>query len=112
MNITAVAPQANSGSATPAVSPRLHQAASQFEAMLLKDMLKPLGKAATEGDNDDGYTDDREAGPLQGFAVDAVAGSIARSGALGFARQIEQTLASSKSKNNHTEVSSPETTRR
>lgn len=72
------------------VSLRLHQAAEQFEAMLLKDLLKPLSESEGMGGGSDGGG---QSGTLQQFAVDAIAGTMATSGALGFAKQIEQTLS-------------------
>ena len=71
------------------MSPRLHQAAVQFESMLLKDLLKPLAESAGMGGTDGG----EQTGTLQSFAVDAIASTMGKSGALGFARQIEQTLS-------------------
>lgn len=62
--------------------------------MLLKDMLKPLTESKTDIDTGE----EKEAGPLEGFAVESVATSMARSGALGFAHQIEQTLAKTNQK--------------
>ncbi|WP_419806642.1 hypothetical protein [Terriglobus sp.] len=76
------------------VSPRLHEAAVQFEAMLLKDLLKPLAESAGMGGAEGG----EQTGALQSFAVDAIAGTMAKSGALGFAKQIEQTVAQGAAK--------------
>ena len=72
------------------VAPRLHQAAVQFEAMLLKDLLKPLSEATGMNESGGG---EGQTGALQSFAVDAIASTMAKSGALGFAKQIEQTLS-------------------
>ena len=64
---------------------KLLQAAQEFEAIMLEVILKPLGKpAAIDSDeNDTGST-----GPMQSFGVEAVAGSLARSDALGVAGRI------------------------
>ena len=73
---------------------RLSKAAHQFEAMLLGEMLKPLGKS---GEQVVDGSDDGNANPLQSFGVEAIAGTLANSGALGFAKQIQQALQSTKS---------------
>ena len=82
-------PSTPTASQSGTVAPRLHQAAVQFESMLLKDLLKPLSESEGMGGAEDGG----QTGTLQTFAVDAIASTMAKSGALGFARQIEQTLA-------------------
>ena len=58
--------------------------------MLLKDLLKPLSESAGMGGTGE---NGQQTGALQSFAVDAIAGTMAKSGALGFAKQIEQTLS-------------------
>ena len=68
---------------------RLHKAAHQFEAMMLTEMLKPLTQTGEDALNGD---DASTSGPLQSFGMEAVAGSLASSNALGFARQIERAL--------------------
>jgi flagellar protein FlgJ len=64
---------------------KLLHAAQEFEAVMLEVILKPLQKSsAIDGDVDDkGAT-----GPLQSFGVEAVAGAMAKSDALGFAGRI------------------------
>lgn len=69
---------------------RLHKAAHQFEAMMLGEMLKPLSQAGEDAGNGD---DKSVSGPLQSFGMEAVAGALSNSNALGFARQIERALA-------------------
>ncbi len=69
---------------------RLHKAAHQFEAMMLGEMLKPLAQASEDAGNDDSKS---TSGPLQSFGMEAVAGALSNSNALGFARQIERALA-------------------
>ena len=67
---------------------RLNKAAHQFEAMLLGEMLKPL----TKTDEDALSGTESGSSPLQSFGMEAVAGSLANSNALGFAKQIEKAL--------------------
>ncbi len=91
--MTAIASATQVATGTPTADPRaqrLHTAANQFEAMLLQEMMKPL--AAKPEENGLSADEDAQSGPLQGFGVQAVAESLARSGALGFAKQIEGAL--------------------
>lgn len=89
VSATPSAPATMKDSQIGTASPRLHQAAVQFEGMLLKDLLKPLSESEGMG----GADGEGQTGALQSFAVDAIASAMAKSGALGFAKQIEQTLA-------------------
>ncbi len=58
----------------------------------MQEMLKPL--AAKPADPESASSDsDSQSGPLQGFGIQAMAESLAHSGALGFAKQIEQALS-------------------
>ena len=82
-------PAAQSGADTIRAE-RLHKAAHQFEAMMLGEMLKPLGQASEDAGNGD---EKAASGPLQSFGMEAVAGALSNSNALGFARQIERALA-------------------
>jgi flagellar protein FlgJ len=68
---------------------RLLHSAQEFEAIMLEVILKPLGKSgAIDGDEDSqGST-----GPLQSFGVEAVAGAMAKSDALGFAARITESV--------------------
>ncbi len=106
--INTAAPTVAQSTAEAYKAQRLTKAAHQFEAMMLGEMLKPLGKTddeALQGAESSGSN------PLQGFGVEAVAGALANSGALGFAKQIEQALQSHKgtaaptsAETNHTKV--------
>jgi flagellar protein FlgJ len=62
---------------------KLMHAAQQFEAVMLGELMKPLAKSSTLDDADEG-------GPnaMQGYGVEAMAGALAKSGALGFANRI------------------------
>ena len=62
----------------------LLHAAQQFEGVMLTELMKPLSQSTSM----DGETPDGEAGTMQSFGVEAMAGALARSGALGFAHRI------------------------
>jgi flagellar protein FlgJ len=70
------------------VQPRskLTDAAQQFEAMLLQEMLKPMRSENggwTGEDNKDGASD-----TITSFGTEAVAKAISKSGGLGIAKQV------------------------
>lgn len=65
---------------------KLQQAAQQFEACMLGELLKPLAS----GNEEDGSS----SGPLQSYGVEALAGAMARSGGLGFASRIVHSVES------------------
>ena len=96
MNTLSSMPQtsvAGALSANPAMDPktqRLDKAAHQFEAMLLQEMLKPLAQHNDIDGNKE--SDGGGSGPMEGFGIEAIAGSLARSNALGFAYRIESAL--------------------
>lgn len=63
---------------------RLVHAAQQFEGVMLGELMKPLASGAAIGE-------DPEAGsqnPMQSYGVEAMAGALASSGALGFAARM------------------------
>jgi Rod binding domain-containing protein len=68
---------------------KLTHAAQQFEALMLGELLKPLSKSSAIGEEDE---DAGSNGTLQSFGVEAMAGALARSGALGFADRIVHSL--------------------
>ena len=75
---TALAPESS------ARHEKLVHSAQQFEAVMLGELMKPLsGSAAIGGDDESGGT-----GALKSFGVEAMAGAMAKSGALGFANRI------------------------
>ena len=75
---------------------KLVHAAQQFEAVMLGEMMKPLGKPSAIGEGDD----EQSSNPMQGYGVEAVAGALARSGALGFANRIVAAVEKQSAKNN------------
>jgi Rod binding domain-containing protein len=70
--------------------PRLIQAAHEFEAQLMKEMLKPLAS----GDGSDGRDEDSgSGGPLADFATEALGQALSRQGGLGIATNILHSLS-------------------
>jgi peptidoglycan hydrolase FlgJ len=69
----------------------LVDAAQQFEAMLLQEMLKPM-RAGLNGWNSSTEDSDRE-DTLSSYGTEVVARSISKSGGLGIARRVVQDVA-------------------
>ena len=91
-----------SGLSTPIVQPRLVQAAHEFEAQLMKELLKPM----TAGTSLDGEESDMGfAAVLGDFASEALGQALSRHGGLGIATSIVHSL----SRNEKTSLDSPET---
>jgi Rod binding domain-containing protein len=73
---------------------KLLHAAQQFEALMLSELMKPLGESSAIGsDADEGSGGN----PLQSFGLEAMAGALAKSGALGFADRIVRSVERSGS---------------
>ena len=94
MHISFPAIAANAGSVQ-GPSPRLVNAAHEFEAQLMKELMKPLTSSAAPGDDDD--SSDDEAGmslgagstdALDEFASEALARALSNSGGFGIANKI------------------------
>ena len=77
------------GHAANTVSPRLVQAAQEFEAQMMKELLKPM-----TGQDDDGGGDGAT-GALGEFASEALGQAISRNGGFGIAGRIVQELSRS-----------------
>jgi Rod binding domain-containing protein len=74
---------------------RLVQAAQQFEAVMLGELMKPLGKGSVIGED----TDESSSNPMQSYGVEAMAGALAKSGALGFAAKMVNSVEARAVKN-------------
>lgn len=91
----------NSSSAT-VPQPRLIQAAHEFEAQLMKELLQPM----TVGTSPDGDESDSRSGAALGdFASEALGQALSRQGGLGIATSILHSL----SRNEKVSSDSPDT---
>jgi Rod binding domain-containing protein len=84
---------AQAAAAQTTAQPRLVNAAHEFEAQLMKELMKPLTKGAAPGDADDEDGDDSEsslgsAGALGEFASEAMARALSEQGGFGIAEKI------------------------
>ncbi len=92
MNISLSGADAMQASSTDALQrSKLADAAQQFEAMMLQELLKPLrtGEDDLSGEKNEDISFDT----MSSFGTEAVAKSISASGGLGIARQIIQHLS-------------------
>jgi Rod binding domain-containing protein len=81
------------GQATNTSSPRFVRAAQEFEAQMMKELLKPMAcQDALLGDADD---DGGDAGALGEFASEALGQAISRNGGFGIAGRIVQEISRS-----------------
>jgi Rod binding domain-containing protein len=79
-------------------SPRLRQAAHEFEGQLMKEMLRPM----TEGDglgDEDGDADVNSGGALSEFASETMGQALSEQGGFGIADRIVRELSGSGNQN-------------
>lgn len=77
--------------------PRLVRAAHEFEAQMMKELMKPItsaGSSITGGDDDSGSSSG-SSGALGQFASEALARALSDQGGLGIANQIVRELSHS-----------------
>jgi Rod binding domain-containing protein len=87
--------------------PRLVQAAHEFEAQLMKELLKPMTAGATiDGDESDAGS----GGVMADFATEALGQSLSRQGGLGIATNILHCLSRNDNDSQHSPHPGRETT--
>jgi Rod binding domain-containing protein len=77
---------------------KLVDAAQQFEAMLLHEMLKPMQSKEGGWSGDEETKSDGEGDTLSSYGTEAVARAIAKGGGLGIAKQVIQKVWQERSK--------------
>jgi Rod binding domain-containing protein len=100
MNAIAAASAAlgTAGATTP--QPRLVRAAHEFEAQMMKELMKPLNRGnALTGSDDDDDEDSGSAGALGEFAAEALGRALSEQGGFGIASSIVKQLSSSGNQN-------------
>jgi flagellar protein FlgJ len=105
MRITADATESLNPAASAQQHAKLVDAAQQFEAMLLQEMLKPMQSKEGSWGGDDAEKTDGGGDTLSSYGTEAVARAIAKGGGLGIAKQVVQKVWHEKSKNS-SEISS------
>jgi Rod binding domain-containing protein len=87
-----------SASATP--QPRLVRAAHEFEAQMMKELMKPLNQGnALTGTGDDADDDSGSSGALGEFASEALGRALSEQGGFGIASSIVKQLSGSGHQN-------------
>jgi Rod binding domain-containing protein len=83
-----------------AIDPRLVKAAHEFEAQMMKELLKPMtGKDALTGEDQDDGGDANANGALGEFASEALGQGLSRQGGFGIADSIVHDLSHSGKQN-------------
>jgi peptidoglycan hydrolase FlgJ len=67
---------------------KLVDAAQQFEAMMLQEMLKPMRGGKDSWDGDDKSDSDSASDTISSFGTEAFAKAISKGGGFGIARQV------------------------
>jgi Rod binding domain-containing protein len=97
MNITLENTTATAASAADASKrSKLADAAQQFEAMMLQELLKPMRRG--EDDLSGNKSEDNSFETMASFGTESVAKAISQSGGLGLARQVIQQLSAAGAK--------------
>jgi peptidoglycan hydrolase FlgJ len=76
---------------------KLVDAAQQFEAMMMQEMLKPLRSGQDSWDEE--KRDDSASDTISSFATEAVAKAISKAGGLGIAKQVIRQVTQEHEKN-------------
>jgi Rod binding domain-containing protein len=102
MMATTVAPGTaagtTAGSATP--QPRLVKAAHEFEAQMMKELMKPLNDGSSlTGADADGDDDEGSGGALGEFAQEALGRALSERGGFGIATSIVKQLSHAGNQN-------------
>jgi len=96
-SISAATELGRADAATP--QPRLVRAAHEFEAQMMKELLKPLsGGNSLIGEDEESGTDSGSGGALGEFASEALGRALSEQGGFGIASRIVQQLSLSGNK--------------
>jgi Rod binding domain-containing protein len=76
---------------------KLVDAAQQFEAMLMQEMLKPM--RAGQNDWSEEKSDDSASDTISSFGTEAVAKAISKGGGLGIAKQVVRQVTKEHERN-------------
>jgi peptidoglycan hydrolase FlgJ len=67
---------------------KLTDAAQQFEAMMLQEMLKPMRKEQSSWGDDESSEDDSASDTISSFGAEAFAKAISKEGGFGIAKKV------------------------
>jgi Rod binding domain-containing protein len=97
LNSVAAATAPGADCATPA-QPRLVRAAHEFEAQMMKELLKPMTNSSLTGEDEDSGADSGSGGALGQFASEALGRALSEQGGFGIANSIVRDLSHSGNK--------------
>ena len=99
LNSVAATTAPGTGDAPPP-QPRLVRAAHEFEAQMMKELMKPMTYASSlTGEDEDSGTDSGSGGALGEFASESMARALSDHGGFGIANQIVKELSHSGNQN-------------
>lgn len=99
MHSGAITGQQQAGQAGAATSPRLVKAAHEFEAQMMKELLKPMtGQDSLTGEDEDSGGDAGATVALGEFASEALGQALSQAGGFGVADRIVRELSNSGNK--------------
>jgi peptidoglycan hydrolase FlgJ len=98
MIITPLATDSSNSTASAQQHAKLVDAAQQFEAMLLQEMLKPMQSKEGSWGGDEESNSNGDNDILSSYGTEAVARAIAKGGGLGIAEQVVQKVWQEQSK--------------
>lgn len=93
MQAVAAAFMGTQGTRSTAVQPRIRQAAEEFEAQMMKELIKPMTSDSLFANGTDGDDGPGSAGALNEFAADALGKALSARGGFGIASRIVDTLS-------------------
>jgi Rod binding domain-containing protein len=84
---------------------KLVDAAQQFEAMMLQEMLKPMRGGKDSWDGDDKSDNDSASDTIRSFGTEAFAKAISKGGGFGIAKQVVSQVKLEHQKNSEKKTS-------
>jgi Rod binding domain-containing protein len=98
MEAISLAAAGMAGGTAAAPQPRLVRAAHEFEAQMMKELLKPMMASGAPGDEED-ESGAGSGGALAEFATEALGRAMSEQGGLGISKQIVRDLSRSGNRN-------------
>jgi peptidoglycan hydrolase FlgJ len=92
------------GRAENALSPKLVQAAQEFEGLMMKELLKPMTSDRLVGGEDEDDSDVGSGGALGEFASEALGQALSQQGGLGIADRIVRDLTGYSARHDEEQV--------
>jgi len=105
MHLTTAGPSTAGTGTSTVPQPRLVRAAHEFEAQMMKELMKPLNQSnSLTGEDKDGDDDSGSGGALGEFASEALGRALSNGGGFGIATSIVKHLSPASNQNGATSV--------